>query len=284
VKCWGSNEYGQLGNGTTTQSLVPTEVVGLTGKVIAISAGGFHTCALTSEGEVKCWGWNNFGQLGDGTTTQQLNPVAVIELPKRIKSIAAGNLHTCAITSKGSVKCWGDNQGGALGNGMYKYGGQLTPVDVTGLTSGVISISATYDRTCAVTEKGEAKCWGSGFSGELGNGTSVKCWGRSTFGGIGNGEFYPNFLTDGIYPTPVDVSSLTIGIRAIATGDKHTCALTVEGKVKCWGSNGSGQLGGHHTCALLQDGAIQCWGSNNSGQLGDGTIAPRLTPVSVIVQ
>jgi len=354
MKCWGGNEYGQLGDGTTTQRLTPVAVVGLTSKVIAISAGGYHTCALISTGAVKCWGKNNFGQLGDGTTTHQINPVDVSELPKRIKSIAAGINHTCAVTSKGNVKCWGDNQAGALGNGMYKYGGQLTPVDVVELSRGVVAIDAADGLTCALIESGKIKCWGSRFFGGLGDGTSdfsytpidvsgvsnaiaisagdyhvcaltsdsgVKCWGNNSFGGIGTGTldqtslFDPNFLTNAIYPIPVDVRDLTSGVRAIATGERHTCALTSEGNVKCWGANDAGQLGdgnvlpmppfttatpvdvvglsgsvstltagAYHTCALLQDGAIQCWGSNGVGQLGDGTTTPQLTPVGVIVQ
>jgi alpha-tubulin suppressor-like RCC1 family protein len=357
VKCWGNNKYGQLGDGTTINRFTPTQVVGLTDKVVAISAGGYHTCALTTDGKVKCWGGNDAnggGRLGDGTTTQQSRPVNVIGLPDKIKAIAAGGYHTCAITSQGSVKCWGDNQAGALGNGKYKYGGQLTPVDVIGLTNGIISLSAADGRTCAVTEAGKAKCWGDGFFGELGNGTTnwsltpvdvkgltnvkaitggdyhtcaltsgggVKCWGSSTFGSLGNSE--PSkaslldfqWLTSGIYPIPVDVSGLTSGIKSIAAGGRHTCALTINGGVKCWGCNENGQLGDgkfiamppfanstpvdvigltsgviaitagdSHTCALTQDGKIKCWGSNSAGELGNGTTTNQLTPVDVVMQ
>jgi alpha-tubulin suppressor-like RCC1 family protein len=343
-----------LGDGTTTQRLTPVEVIGLTSKAIAISAGGYHTCALTSDGRVKCWGDNHFGELGDGTTDQKLKPVDVIGLTIAIKSIAAGIGHTCAVTSEGGVKCWGDNQSGALGDGTYKYGGQLTPVDVIGLTNGVTAIAAADGRTCALLASGRAKCWGSGFFGLLGNGTNnwsltpvdvseltqviaiaggdyhtcaltsnggVKCWGSNIFGAVGNGDVSPaqsslldfGWLTEGIYPIPIDVSGLTSGVNAIATGGRHTCALTSNGGVKCWGCNEVGQLGdgttiamssfanstpvdvigltsgvsaitagSNHTCALTLNGAIKCWGSNYAGQLGNGTTVKQLTPVDVV--
>jgi alpha-tubulin suppressor-like RCC1 family protein len=148
----------------------------------------------------------------------------------------------------------------------------------------------------------------------------VKCWGRNTFGGIGNGEINqtsmldPNFLTSGIYLSPVNVSGLTTGVKAIATGGRHTCALTSSGGIKCWGDDRVGQLGdgimipmppfangtpvdvigltsgvsaitagSDHTCALLQDGTIKCWGTNYAGQLGNGTTEIQLTPVDVVM-
>src|ERR1039458_7961694 len=118
VKCWGDNGSGELGNGTTTSSSTPVEVSGLTG-AIAIAASGYHTCALTSTGTVNCWGDNEYGELGNGTTTSSSNPVKVSGLSglSGVSAIAAGVFHTCALMSAGTVKCWGYNAYGELGNG-----------------------------------------------------------------------------------------------------------------------------------------------------------------------
>src|SRR5207245_1486985 len=117
VKCWGANYYGQIGDGMQTNRSTPADASERRRGVIAIAAGGSHSCALTSAGGVKCWGCNAWGQVGDGTTTNRSTPVDVSGLASGVSAIAVGGLHTCAVTSAGGVKCWGDNGWGQLGDG-----------------------------------------------------------------------------------------------------------------------------------------------------------------------
>ena len=128
VKCWGQNVYGGLGDGARNSALKPVDVSGLASGVSAISAGVFHTCAVTSSGGVKCWGSNVLGQLGNGTTTDSMTAVDVSGLVSGVSAITAGGFHTCVLMSGSGAKCWGDNRSGQLGIGTTTD--SSVPVDV----------------------------------------------------------------------------------------------------------------------------------------------------------
>ena len=211
VKCWGSNQYGQLGNGTTTDSYMPADVFGLTSGVAAISASDNHTCALTSSGGVKCWGENGDGELGNGSFTNSFVPVDVSGLTSGVAAISSGGGGSCALTTTGGVKCWGYDGHGELGDGTTSS--SSIPVDVSGLTSGVTAVAASDYNTCALTNGGGVKCWGLNVFGELGNGTST---GPQTC------------LGDPCSTMPVDVSGLTSGATAISAGPSGTHSLRID--------------------------------------------------------
>lgn len=290
VKCWGKNLYGQLGDGTRTDRLTSVGVSGLA-NIRSIVAGSDHTCVLTTADAVLCWGRNNYGQLGDGTKVDRTAPVAVTAMTSGVQAIAAGGAHTCALLRTGGVQCWGNNLSGQLGDGTRV--GQLAPVQVVRLKSGVQSIVAGFGHTCALTTAGGVQCWGDNASLQLGVGScqSTTC------------------------PFPVDAAGISAGAVAIAAGMRHTCALMSTRVVNCWGANFSGQLGsmgptttpssiqvlgpmlgvkaisvgGHagnvsrsHACLLTATGGAKCWGPNSSGQLGDGTTTDNYIPVKVV--
>jgi alpha-tubulin suppressor-like RCC1 family protein len=280
VKCWGADDYDQLGDNSRTYQASPVDVKGLSSGITAIAAGAVHTCALTTEGGVKCWGWNYAGQLGDNSA-HRLLPVDVTGLSSGVTAIATGSQHSCALIKTGGVRCWGENQWGALGNNSTTH--SITPVEVSGLSSGVLAIAAGGNHTCALTTAGGVKCWGENISGELSDHSST------------------NRLT------PVDVAELPSGVVAIAVGYFHTCALSIPDGVLCWGNNTDGQVGDSyrsyrippmalpgldgtvtaiaagtaHSCALTKSGGVTCWGGNKYGQLGDGTGSVQIGPVTV---
>jgi alpha-tubulin suppressor-like RCC1 family protein len=282
VMCWGYNKNGELGNGKTVDSSLPVEVNGLASGVSAVATKDDHTCAVTVEGVVKCWGYNEFGQLGDGTKTSRSVPVEVQGLAGKAILAAAGEGHTCVLSDSGGVKCWGNNQSGQLGFGQeVEY--RLTSVDVTDLSSGVIDLSAAGGQTCALRTGGGVRCWGNNKYGQLGDGTAEKRF------------------------APVDVDGMGQGVGKVVTGWNHTCAVTGNGELKCWGWNYYGQLGDEtkatqsrpvnvrrlmedavdvapgwaHTCAITAAGGVKCWGWNESGQLGDGTNLDSVVPLSI---
>lgn len=270
VKCWGGNDFGGLGDGSKNPSATPVDVSGLGSGVIAVEAGLIHTCALTSAGGVKCWGYNSFGGLGNGETSESPLPVDVRGLASGVSAIATGYEHSCALTTRGGVKCWGSGNGSALGNGSTAA--SLTPVDVLGLTSGATAIAAGPDHACAATTRNGIKCWGgnygnspvdvgrvpgditalaagAGHSCALTGDGGVVCWGSNHFGHLGNGSRTES-------ATPVDVSGLASGVTAIDAGFDHTCALTELGEVNCWGDNWTGQLGDGRPCESRGSSAV----------------------------
>ena len=306
VDCWGSNSSGQLGNNSTTDSHVPVRVVGVEGTgflsgVIAVAGGNEQTCAVTTTGAAYCWGGIH-GDLGNNSTWSSNVPVQVVGVGgtgvlSGVTAIAAGAEHTCAATTDGAVYCWGGNGYGDLGNNSTAESNvpvQVVGVGGTGLLSDVTAIAAGFMRTCALTTDGAVYCWGGNANGQLGNNSTAESNVPVQVVGVGG-------------------TGLLSGVTAIAAGANHTCALTTDGAVDCWGNIPSGLLlknstspqgsipvpvagvggtgllsgvtaitaGGSHTCALTTAGAIYCWGNNVDGQLGDNSTTVSTVPVEV---
>jgi hypothetical protein len=283
LKSWGLNQYGQLGNGSTLASDVPVDVSGLSSNITRVAASLEFACARTAAGGVMCWGANDAGQLGSGTTTGSPNPINVVGLQSNVTAVATGDRHACALTTTGGVKCWGENVNGQLGNGSTTR--SLVPVDVVGLSS-VVRIAAGFRHTCAVKSSGTIACWGDNSLGQLGQGTQASS------------------------AVPVTVSGITQAV-AIALGGNHSCSLrSFGGGVKCWGDNDHGQLGQSTNvmlssavpvdvtnlatgvvalsvgfdfgCALTSVGVVRCWGRGDQGQLGYGFGTDSFGPVNVL--
>lgn len=269
-------------SGTTNVS--PTNSVAVTvgitappvlDNVTAIAAGLIQTCALKSDTSVWCWGDNGTGELGNATNSSSNVPVKVSGTGGSgfltgVTAITSGWYHTCALMADSTVRCWGDNAYGELGNGTNNQSN--VPVTVlgqggTGVLSGVKSISAGYYQTCALLANQTVLCWGDNGYGELGSGT-----GNTT--------------------VPVPVTGLS-GATAVDADWLHTCALT-NGTAQCWGYNYYGELGNgtpsgvtalaagyRHTCVLLANTSLQCWGWNGYGELGNGSNIDSSSPVVV---
>ena len=172
VKAWGANAYGELGDGTTTYRTQPVNVTGLDGGVTAVSAGNRHVLALTSTGGVKAWGGNQTGELGDGTTTDRWTPVDVPGLSTGVTKVVATNYFSLVLTASGGAKAWGYGGDGNLGNGANPWSCPA-PVEVQGLTTGVIDLAGGYYSGHAITAIGAYKAWGFNMYGTLGTGNTT---------------------------------------------------------------------------------------------------------------
>ena len=266
---------------------------------MAVSAGYLHTCAILDNGDLKCWGSDNNGQLGDGGTIDPNDPHAYTSAPsstaidlgtgRTAVAVSAGREHTCAILDNGDLKCWGDDSKGQLGDGGTNTDTSApssTAIDLgTGRTA--VAVAAGNTHTCAILDNGEAKCWGSDSSGQLGDG-----------GGTTHNTYT---YTAAPSSTAIDLGTGRTAV-ALSAGLKSTCAILDNGEAKCWGDYARGLLGlgqftgqtnayappstaidfgtgrtavaistgWEHACALLNDGNLSCWGNDNNGRLGNG--------------
>ncbi len=280
ITCFGRNKTGQLGDGTTTDSVMGVDAVGITDPA-QIVTGRYHSCARQADGRVFCWGDNYEGQIGDGSNNNRLSPVEVTSLGTDVAQLSAGGMHTCAILTNGTLHCWGKGSNGLLGNGST--GDKNQPVLVPGLSQ-ISRVAGGQTHTCAIQSDGTLWCWGKNTSGEIGVGTQ-----------------------DVEYKTPQLVP--IDPVKDICLGNSHTCALRVDNSVECWGMNTYGQVGNgeildanspqsvalqgparslscgrYHTCAALDDGSAWCWGRNDDDQLGSGSgSAHETSPTQVTV-
>ncbi|MDD5222961.1 MAG: fibronectin type III domain-containing protein [bacterium] len=276
--CWGYNYQGQLGDGTNSDSNVPVTVSGISNFAVEINAGYLHNCARLADNSLRCWGYNNDGELGNGTNANSNIPVTVSGGINTAAEINAGYYHTCARLADNSLRCWGYNNDGELGDGTNWNSN--TPVTVSGITTAAEITTGMY-HTCARLADNTIRCWGHNNEGELGDGTN------------------------NTYNIPVAASGITAAAE-ISAGKTHACARLTNHTVICWGYNNEGELGDgtnsnsntpvtvsgittaaeisagyYHTCAKLTDNTIRCWGGNWSGQLGDGTYNTSNTQVTV---
>ena len=294
--CWGYNSSGQLGVSVSAVDHRSSPVVVSGGQAFAsVTAGGLHTCALTSDGAAFCWGRNNWGQLGNGASSTGAIPTPVAVLGGHtFVQLALGDSHTCGRTPANIVYCWGLGFQGQLGVASLVGVTQANPIPLVAANAqSFSSIIAGIDHTCGLTDAGAALCWGDNFFGQLGT-------------ALNNGS-----LTGVAAPQAVSGGHRFLSLTA---GSFHSCGLTSNGAAWCWGYNQYGQLGtstgngtdtpvpapeqvtggrtfsalsagGNATCGLTSTGQLACWGSNLYGQLAtatnSGTMAANPTPVLI---
>lgn len=345
VSCWGRNNYGEVGDGGAIGAKVvrktPVKLTAISG-VSQLALGSGFTCARLATGSVSCWGRNNIGQLGNGTTTDSLTPTTVTGITDAVE-IWATSSSACARLAGGGLKCWGTDAKGELGRGtIFNVATPTRNPGLTGVTQVAVGRSANPAHACAVLSDKSLKCWGSGALGQLGDpafnnsfapiavsgmtaveeiglgyqttcarltGGSVSCWGNAQYGALGGGGTV--VTTSAPTPVPLAVSGVTTA-KQIAIGPAFGCALLADESVTCWGNNDDGQIGdgttndtatpitvnplppvsfiaaggasaaSGHACAISKlDSSLYCWGGNGSGQIGDGTVTGVRSPKKI---
>jgi RHS repeat-associated protein len=322
VKCWGNGQYGKLGLGTTgVYGDAPGEMASLgvvnlgSGRTAkAIDGGSLHVCAILDDDSVKCWGWNFYGQLGQGDSVDRGDGIGLmgdslepVELPGHtVKAISAGGSHTCALLDNNQITCWGKNSKGQLGLGNTTTRGtqaaDMATLRTVSLGSGrtAKAVSAGSEHTCAVLDDDSVKCWGGNDSGQLG-------LGDVNDRGITSGTLPGTY---GATPLGTDQSGNPLKAKALAAGTGRTCAILEDDSLKCWGAGTGGGLGqgdsldrgdaagemgnsllpidlgadrratyvaagNGHVCVVLDTGGVKCFGDNLWGSLGLGVAGPR---------
>jgi alpha-tubulin suppressor-like RCC1 family protein len=289
VYCWGWNTSGQLGNGQTSNTPVPTPVqVSSISTAARITAGNDFVCALLTDHTVWCWGGNGSAQLGKAFNSTGNAPAQVTGLGK-VTSIAAGGSHVCALQSDGAVMCWGGNGAMQLGHDSSTDASCVssspcspTPTKVAGAPSGIDQVAAGLGHSCAHAGT-QAWCWGDNTSAQLGHVPGT------------NQDAHPN--TSYVNATPTAASAT--GVALVYAGGQTTCAINASQAIQCWGSDMSGQLGDkgaagaqtpspvtvanvtgatlvapgwQNACALAGISGTYCWGDNQYGESGIATI------------
>ena len=277
--CWGDNTHGQLGDGTTTSSLLPVRVVG-GHDFVQITAGQDHTCALDTAGAAFCWGGNSFGQLGSAISDSVKVPTPVVG-NVTFTSISTASVHTCALSDTQLLYCWGGNQFRQLGTGNDVW--SWSPVLVSGGNL-FRTFVAGWRHTCGIATTGETLCWGENEFGSIGDSTTT------------------------VRDVPTKVHT-TLSFEKLAAGFDNTCAITFDKRGFCWGDNNAGgggtgvrgdtllvptaitgnnlfeQLasGYEYTCGIA--GQLMCWGGNSGATLGNGEASntPTLTQTPVAI-
>ena len=357
VICWGRNALGQLGTGGSDSNQIAPVKIALDERFISLStkANGNHACALTWQRDAYCWGENDFGQLGNGSTADRRTPTPV-DSDLAFRSIAAGWRFTCALTVDHDAYCWGRGEWGQLGDGQAVQ--SPTPVAVAGGHKFDLLEVGSNNVVCGLTREGRVLCWGLAFFGSLGatppdtctradglqlacarlphpidsdqsfihvtvgnsfacaidDRASSWCWGLNTTGQLGSvpAVLCPSF--NGVdqlpcSPQPVRVMG-NLDFVSISAGVQHTCGVTRLGAGYCWGSNSIGQFGNgslgmatseptlivgglefltvsagaNHTCGETLGRNLWCWGSNDAGQLGTANNNLELIPALVAVR
>jgi alpha-tubulin suppressor-like RCC1 family protein len=268
-----------------------------------VAGSGNHVCAILNSGQLRCWGYNDAGQLGDDTTDGSNRPVVVRSVTgpgplTGVLQVDLGVSHTCARVQGGGMRCWGrfsEGQLGIFGSGDRHRPGRVRGVDGAGFLTGVSAIGLGDSHSCAVVSGGEVRCWGDNAQGALGDG---------------------NAPTSQALPVKVRAvigNGFLVNARSLTGGISHTCAVVAGREARCWGSDTYGRLGNgpgdgtssrpmkvvatagnqplpnvlqvaagdQHTCARLVGGTVRCWGLNDDGQLGDGTQDDRHRPAVV---
>ncbi len=298
----------------------PSEMQGLDvdTKVKSVSLGKFHSSAITTNGDLYCWGYNSKGAVGNGTKVHQTIPTKVLA---NVRSISLGCHYSAAITTSRDLYCWGNNSNGQVGNGTTTD--QVTPVKVL---NNVKSIALGLHHSAAITTSGDLYCWGANSHGQIGNDTRVDqlfpikiltdvksislgdyhsaaitnngdlyCWGCNSFGEIGNG-------TTSIQNTPTKVLT---NVKSVSLSDDYSAAITTNGDLYCWGRNFYGQVGNgtsvdlhiptkvlsnvesidlstDHSAAITTNGDLYCWGYNLNGQIGNYSTTNQTKPIKIL--